>query len=79
MSQDQVPRPLVVSQSDVGANDPTSGTNDHEAGPSGTTHETPEEPAPTFDNSDDSESEDGPIFCHTPKIHTRSITAWRRD
>ncbi|XP_035838206.1 uncharacterized protein LOC118485829 [Helianthus annuus] len=63
MSQEQLPRPLVVSQ-------PTGGSNDHEAGPSGTTHEPPEEPAPTFDNSDDSEEESGPTFDEEPNVES---------
>ncbi|XP_022023786.1 uncharacterized protein LOC110924051 [Helianthus annuus] len=50
--------------------DENGGTNDHEAGPSGTAHEPPEEPAPTFDNSDDSEEETAPTFDEEPNVTT---------
>ncbi|XP_035842185.1 uncharacterized protein LOC118488881 [Helianthus annuus] len=63
LSQEQVPRPLVVSS-------PTVGSNDHEAGPSGTIHVPPEETAPVFDQSDDSESETDPIYDEEPNIET---------
>ncbi|KAJ0589143.1 putative RNA-directed DNA polymerase [Helianthus annuus] len=48
---------------------PTVGTHDDEAGPSGTVHippEEPEEPAPSFDVSDDSEEEPAPTFDEEP-------------
>ena len=54
-----MPRPLVVPP-------PTEGTHNDEAGPSGTAHEPPEEPAPTFDDSDDSEVEPAPTFDEEP-------------
>ncbi|KAJ0592715.1 putative RNA-directed DNA polymerase [Helianthus annuus] len=61
MSQEQVPRPLVVPP-------PTEGTHNDEIGPSGRAHEPPEEPAPTFDNSDDSEEESTPSFDEEPNV-----------
>ena len=61
-----MPRPLVVSP-------PTEGTHNHEAGPSGTAHEPPEEPAPTFDNSNDSEPESGPTFDEEPDVATTEV------